>query len=105
MQEEQDQRELLLRIVPMSASLAGLAVTAVTIFQLKNQAERLASFGDDALVVCAALFLLASYLGFWALRTRNPRRANFLADVVDFTFLIALTGLVIVGFLMVYSLI
>ena len=33
-QDDEDTRELLLRLLPMSASLAGLSVGAVTLFRL-----------------------------------------------------------------------
>ncbi len=88
----------------MSSSLAGLSVGAVTLFRLTEKSVRLATFADDLLVICAALFLLSTYLIFWALRSRNPERTRGLARCVDGVFLVALTGLVGVGFLMVYSL-
>jgi len=103
-QEEDDERELLLRLLPMSASLAGLSVGAVTLFRLTDKAVRLSTFADDLLVVCAALFLLSTYLIFWALRSRKLSRSRWLARLVDGVFLTALTALVSVGFMMVYAL-
>ena len=44
------------------------------------------------------------YLIFWALRSRKLNRTRCLARLVDGLFLIALTGLVLVGFVMVYAL-
>ena len=102
-QEVLDQRELLLRLLPMSASLAGLCIAAVTLFRLNDKLVRVESFADDLLVICASLFLCATYLTFWALRTRNEIMMQTLSRVVDATFLAALTGLVGVGFLMVYT--
>ena len=103
-QDDEDRRELLLRLLPMSASLAGLSVGAVTLFRLTDKSVRLATFADDLLVICAALFLLSTYLIFWALRSRNPGRVRWLARLVDGVFLVALTVLVFVGFVMVYAL-
>ena len=102
--DDEDTREFLLRLLPMSASLAGLSVGAVTLFRLTDKGVQLATFVDDLLVVCAALFLLSTYLIFWALRSRRLGRARWLARLVDGVFLVALTGLVSVGFLMVYAL-
>ena len=103
-QDDEDTRELLLRLLPMSASLAGLSVGAVTLFRLTDKSVRLATFADDLLVICAALFLLSTYFIFWALRSRKLGRTRWLARLVDGLFLIALTGLVLVGFMMVYAL-
>lgn len=102
--EDEDSRELLLRLLPMSSSLAGLSVGAVTLFRFSNKAERLVTVADDLLVICAALFLLSTYLIFWALRSRTLGRTRWLARLVDGVFLVALTTLVGVGFMMVYAL-
>jgi len=99
-QDETDLRELLLRLLPMSASLAGICIAAVTLFPTK---DRLATIADDLLAVCAFLFLISTYLSFWALRTRRHRLFNKLAGISDSTFFGALTLLVGVGFLMVYT--
>jgi hypothetical protein len=103
-QDDQDSRELLLRLLPVSSSLAGLSVGAVTLFRFSDKGVRLATIADDVLVVCAALFLLSTYLIFWALRSRTMSRMRRLARLVDAVFLVALTGLVGVGFTMVYAL-
>ena len=102
-QSEQDQRELLLRLLPMSGSLAGLCIGALTLFRFAEKGLRVATLADDLLVICAALFLCATYLIFWALRTDRTALIRRLARIVDLVFLIALTGLVGVGFLMVYT--
>jgi hypothetical protein len=103
-QEERDQRELLLRLLPMSASLAGLCIAAITLFRSNERLVRMESLADDMLAICAFLFLCATYMTFWALRTRKPVMVLRLSKAVDGTFLAALTMLVGVGFLMVYTL-
>ena len=102
-QEEDDQRDLLLRLLPMSASLAGICIAAVTLFRSNERLARLETLADDLLTICALLFLCATYLTFWALRTRRPALVRKLSRAVDATFLAALTTLVGVGFLMVYT--
>ena len=102
-QDEEDSRELLLRLLPMSASLAGLSIGAITFFRLAEKSARLTTLADDFLVICAALFLTSTYLIFWALRSKHPARIRWLSRLVDVIFLLALTLLVLVGFLMVYT--
>lgn len=102
--DDEDTRELLLRLLPVSSSLSGLSVGAITLFRFSERAHRLATYADDVLVVCALLFLLSTYLAFWALRSRHARRTRQLARLVDAVFLVALTALVGVGFAMVYAL-
>jgi len=104
-QHDADSRELLLRLLPVSASLAGLSIGAVTIFRLTDRGMRMVTFADDLLAICAMVFLLTTYLIFWALRSERLARTRFLAKIVDVMFLFALSVLVAVGFLLVYSLI
>ena len=55
-------------------------------------------------MLSALLFLLCTYAIFFALRTRKPRWALLLERVADALFLLALTGMVASGFIMVYTL-
>jgi hypothetical protein len=103
-QDDEDKRELLLRLLPMSASLAGLSVGAITLFRLTDKAVRMSTLADHLLVICAALFLLSTYLIFWPLRSRTLGRTRWLARLVEGVFLTALAGLVCLGFMMVYAL-
>ncbi len=102
-QAQTDQRELLLRLLPMTASLAGFCIAAITLFRLNDRLARVETLADDLLAVCALLFLLATYISFWALRTSQVGLLLPLSRVVDATFLVALSLLVTVGFMMVYN--
>ncbi len=102
--EENDTRDLLLRILPLSASMAGFSIAAITVFRSSEKLMRVETMADDLLVSCAAVFLLATYLSFWALKTHRPARQKHLVIIIDSLFLLALTVLVAVGFLMVYTL-
>lgn len=96
-------REILLRLLPVAGSLAGLCIAAASVFNLHLKSVQISTLADDILAFDSLLFLLTSYVCFWALRTRNTRRARILAAWADGMFLFALTALVGVGFLMVYS--
>lgn len=98
-----DIREELLHLMPMSASLAGLCIGAITLFRFGDAPQGLASVADDLLAVSALMFLICTYLVFWALRSEHERRSRVLIRVIDVSFLLALTVLVGVGFLLVYA--
>ncbi len=98
-----EKHELLLRVLPMSASLAGICIAAVTLFKSNDRLARMETLADDLLAVCSLLFLCSTYLSFWGLRTRRLRTVVYLSRLVDASFLAALTLLVAVGFLMVYT--
>lgn len=101
--KESAKRDLLLRLLPMSASLSGLCIAGVTLFRSNNRLAGLETLADDLLAICSFLFLIATYLSFWALRTRRDRLAATLGTASDLMFFSALSLLVSVGFMMVYT--
>ena len=101
--QNEDQRYLLRRLLPISASLAGLSVAAITLFRLTDKGVRHATFADDLSVICAALFLLSTCASVWALRSRTLGRTRWLGTPAERVFLVALTALVGVEFLVVYT--
>lgn len=58
---------------------------------------------DDMLAISALLFLLCTYLIFFALRVARDAMAQRLERMVDALFLLGLTGMVAAGFVMVYT--
>lgn len=102
--DDREIREELLHLLPLSGSLAGLCIGAITLFRFNN-AGRIASVADDLLAICSLLFLICTYLVFWALRSTGSRHGRILLRIVDGCFLTALTLLVAVGFLLVYAIV
>jgi len=96
-------REELLHLLSASATLAGLCITAVTLFHTAGKGSLPATFADDLLAASALLFLLCTFAIFIALRTRRQALAAILEKTADTLFLLALTGMVASGFIMVYA--
>jgi hypothetical protein len=97
-------REELLHLLSLSGTLAGLCITGVALFHTLGTPSSLpASIVDDALAVSALLFLMCTYAIFFALRTKRERLALTLEKIADVLFLLALTGMVAAGFIMVYT--
>lgn len=95
-------RELLLHLLPVSGSLAGLSIASLSLFQYSGHHLR-TTVADDLLAFSALAFLLACYFIFWALRTRRETRALRLGRMVDTMFLAGLTAVVLAGFVVVYA--
>lgn len=96
-------RAELLQLLSLSGTLAGLCITGVTLFHTSGRSSLPATFADDVLAVSAVLFLVCAYTIFVALRTRNERVALALERIADVLLLLALTGMVASGFIMVYT--
>ncbi|WP_239237176.1 hypothetical protein [Candidatus Nitrotoga sp. BS] len=93
-----------MRILSISASLAGFCVAGIGLLNAQAKAQRFSGLGDDLLAVAAVLFLLCTYMSFWALRTEHQARLVALARVIDILFLGGLTLVVLSGLGIVYAL-
>ncbi|MDB5972643.1 MAG: hypothetical protein JWQ90_5093 [Hydrocarboniphaga sp.] len=96
-------KEELLHLLSISGTLSGICIGGVTLFHTMNASSRAGTLVDDLLAICALGFLICTYLIVWALRTRVRRYLPQLVRLVDGMFLLSLTGLVLAGFLMVYT--
>lgn len=97
------QREELLQLLSLSGTLAGLCVTGVTLFHTLGGTSLSETIADDALAISALFFLVCSYIIFFTLRTKREAFAFVLERIADVLFLLALTGMVASGFVMVYT--
>jgi hypothetical protein len=97
------QRDELLHLLSLSGTLAGLCITGVTLFHTLGGASLPETIADNTLAISALLFLVCTYMIFFTLRTKRHRVALLLERIADVTFLLALTGMVAAGFIMVYT--
>jgi hypothetical protein len=96
-------REELTQLLSLSATLAGFCITSVALFHTLARASLTETIADDVLAISALFFLICTYTIFFALRTRHTKLARTLEKVADALFLVALTGMVATGFIMVYT--
>lgn len=96
-------REELLQLLSLSGTLAGLCITGVTLLHTVGKHSTTGTIADDVLAISALLFLICTYAIFFALRTRERVLAIMLERIADALFLLALTGMVAAGFVMVYT--
>lgn len=96
-------RDELLQLLSLSGTLAGLCITGVALFHTIGRGTLPGTLADDMLAISALFFLLCSYLIFFALRVAREDLAQRLERLVDALFLLALTGMVAAGFVMVYT--
>jgi hypothetical protein len=84
-------RDVLLRLLSVTASLAGLCIAALGFLEATERRELATSYADEVIAVDALLFVSCVYLILWALRTQSLRRADMLSRVINVVFLLALT--------------
>ena len=95
-------REVLLRLLSVTASLAGLCIAALGFLQATDRPGLEGSYADELIAVDAFLFVGCVYLILWALRTSNALRANSLTRAVDVIFLFALTTMLLAAAYIIY---
>lgn len=97
------EERLLERLLSTAASMTGVCVALLSVVQIIAESRKVQTLADDALALDSLFFLVCCYLAIWALRTRRPERLRALAAAVDYLFLIGMTGLVVIGFMVVYT--
>jgi hypothetical protein len=98
-------RDVLLRLLSVTASLAGLCIAALGFLEAADRSQLDHSYADELIALDAFLFVGCVYLILWALRTTNVERAVRLARVVDVVFLFALTTLLFAAAYIIYYII
>lgn len=99
-----DIRETLLRVLSMSASMLGFCVAGIGLLNAQPKAIGYVGLGDDVLGLAAVIFLVCTYLSFWALRTVKEDRLMKVSRAVHVLFIIGLTLVVACGIGIVYVL-
>ena len=90
-------KDLILRLLPPMATLAGVSLAGVSLFQVLDKLNASETFVDEILAFCAVLLLLCYPITVWAVRTKNMDRAFFLGRTTLTMFLLAVTLLVYAG--------
>ena len=97
------ERQEIIQLLSLSGTLAGLCITALTVFKTVNKTQLYVTIADDVLAVSALCFLMATFLFFFSLRVKKDSVISFLEKSGDLFFLLALSGMVLSGFIMVYT--
>ena len=96
-------REELMHLRSLSGTLAGLCITGVTLFHTLGKSSMPETIADDVMAISALLFLVCTYTIFLALRSQRLAFTLGLEKAADILFLLAITGMVASGFIMVYT--
>lgn len=96
-------RNEIIQLLSLSGTLAGLCITALTVFKTINKPVFSVTIADDMLAISAFFFLTATYVFFFSLRSKKEKTAIILENTGDLFFLLALTGMVSSGAIMIYT--
>ncbi|HVE49239.1 MAG TPA: hypothetical protein VNG69_06425 [Casimicrobiaceae bacterium] len=95
--------DLCIHIFYVSSAMVGVCLTVIGLVQVVVSIKTLETIADDLLAADALLFLAASVVSYWALRTRDASRVAVLERVADVMFLSAIAGMVAISAFMTYA--
>jgi hypothetical protein len=96
-QDWADLKDLILRLLPAMATLAGVSFAGVSLFGLLEKLNAAETIVDEILAFCAVVLLLCYPITVWAVRTKHMGRAFLLGRMTLAMFLLAVTLLVYAG--------
>jgi hypothetical protein len=82
-------RDVLLRLLSVTSSLAGLCIAALGFMEYGTPEAAFRTYADEVIAFDALLFVCCVYLILWALRTSSRALARKLSRLVDIVFLIS----------------
>ena len=97
--------DMLLSLLQTSGTLAGISLALVGIVNLRITSTKVESAADNLFLFASLGFVLVCYMIFFAIRHMQSPRFRTWTDMIDLTFLAALTLLVFAGFVTVYAVI
>ncbi|MEP7327854.1 MAG: hypothetical protein ABI777_01485 [Betaproteobacteria bacterium] len=95
-------RDVMLRLLSVTASLAGLCIAALGFIEIGSPEAALRTYADEVIALDGLLFVCCVYLILWALRTNVKGRAHLLARIIDIVFLFALTTMLFAAGYIIY---
>ena len=92
---EHREHDLTMHVFAISAAMVGVCLTAIGILRLVMSYSPVETIGDKLLAADAVVFMVCCFLSFWSFKTKNLRLRHLLRLIIDGSFTLALTILVV----------
>jgi hypothetical protein len=97
---DQTEPGLSYHILPVSATLMGVSVTVLTLFQLVHLLNQ--SIAEEILAITALLFALSCLFSYRSLRNKKENSRRRLENIADVLFFISLFFMVVVAIIITF---
>jgi cytochrome c oxidase assembly factor CtaG len=97
------EEDICIHIFTVSSAMVGVCLTVIGLIRVVITFGKIDTLADDLLAGDAFLFLLASLLSYWALRTRSIRRMHRVERIADGIFIFAMILMTVVCGLITYA--
>ena len=97
------EEDICIHIFTVSSAMVGVCLTVIGLIRVIITLEKVDTLADDLLAADAFMFLVASLLSYWALRTRSVRRMHRVERFADSIFILAMILMTAVCAVITYS--
>jgi cytochrome c oxidase assembly factor CtaG len=97
------EEDICIHIFTVSSAMVGVCLTVIGLIRVVITLGKIDTVADDLLAADALLFLIASLLSYWALRTRSLRRMHRVERLADGIFILAMILMTVICALITYS--
>jgi cytochrome c oxidase assembly factor CtaG len=97
------EEDICIHIFTVSSAMVGVCLTVIGLIRVVITLGQIDTLADDLLATDAFLFLVASLLSYWALRTRSIRRMHRMERFADGIFILAMVLMTAVCAVITYA--
>jgi hypothetical protein len=101
--DHKDLPHFLFSLLSTSGTLAGLSLVLVGIVNLKIAHTKVETIADDMFLLSSVGFFAVCYIIFFTLRHYQVERVLYWTKLINAVFLSSMTLLIMVGFVVVYT--
>lgn len=97
------EKDISIHIFTVSAAMVGVCLTVIGLIRVVISLRKADTIADDLLSADALLFMVATFLSYWALRQRTHRRRPRLERAADAVFILAMVVMVAIASYITYA--
>ncbi len=100
---EKQEENLAGHIFSVSAGMVGVCLTVISLIHISSSIRKMGTIGDDLTALDAVVFILACFISYSAMKTKDKKKRLAKERIADRIFLAGLSLMVIVCLFVVYT--
>ena len=96
-------QDICVHIFTVSSAMVGVCLTVIGLLRIVITIQKVDTVADDLVAANALVFLVSTFLSYWALRTRSTKRMHRLERLADLSFLFGLGSMAMICIFITYA--
>jgi heme/copper-type cytochrome/quinol oxidase subunit 3 len=96
-------QDICVHIFTVSSAMVGVCLTVIGLLRIVITIRKVDTVADDLVAANALVFLMSTFVSYWALRTRSTRRMHRLERLADLLFLLGLGFMTMICIFITYA--